>query len=107
MYQVVGHVAGFIRHHLPEVCLGITAVSLMLAGPVINGFVQQATQRFHWLVRFIVLVLVLTVGYGFLAHLLFRHLKLWLAPQPAISLIAITLGIYLALAFFARKQGKI
>jgi hypothetical protein len=107
MYHALAPVAGFIRHHLSEVCLGITAVTLLVAGPLINGFVRKLTERFHWLVRFIILVLLLTAGYGLLAHLIFTCLKRWLAPQPALSLIVITAAIYLALALFAQKQGKI
>jgi hypothetical protein len=107
MYHYAGIVAGLIRNHLSVVCLGITAVTLMLAGPVINGFVQQLTQKFHWLIRYLILVLMCTAGYGFLAQVIFKNLSRWLAPQPAFSLIAITTAIYLALAFFARKQGHI
>jgi cation transport ATPase len=107
MYHVIAPVAGFIRHYLNGVCLGMTAVSIMLVGPFINGHVRQLTQKYHWLIRYIVLVLMCTAGYGFLAHVLFKYLHRWLQPMASLTLIAVTAAIYLALAFFARNQGKI
>jgi hypothetical protein len=107
MHHVILTIAGLIRQHLPEVCFGITAVSLILAGPAINEFVQRLTKTFHWLVRYFIFVLMCTIGYGFLAQVIFRGLKHWLVCQKSLSLILITTALYLVLAFFARKQGKI
>ncbi len=92
---------------MAQVSLGITAVSLMLAGPVINGFIQNLTQKFNWLLRYVVFILVCTVGYGFLTHFVFRGLARWLAYQRNKELLVITVVIYLVLAFFAKKQGHI
>jgi hypothetical protein len=89
------------------VSLGITAVSLMLAGPYINVFIQNMTQKLHWLLRYLIFILVCTVGYGFLTHFALRSLARWLVYQRNTELLVITAAIYLALAFFAKKQGHI
>jgi hypothetical protein len=107
MYHMLTPVADLIRRHLAEVSLGITAVALMLVGPVVNGIVQRATLRLHVLLRFAALVLLLTAGYGILSQVTFSCVKRWLSLLPPLSLIGVTVGIYLVLAFFARKQGKI
>lgn len=107
MHDPIAVVAEFLRLHIAGVTFGMTAVSLMLAGPVINGGVQRAVQRFHWLVRYAIFVLLCTVGYGFLTNLLYRGLARWLLYQQSLHLIIIVTVIYLALAFFARKQGHI
>ncbi|MGA3050447.1 MAG: DUF3392 family protein [Chitinispirillaceae bacterium] len=107
MHEPVDFLAGLTRSHLAQVSLGITAVTLILAGPVINGFIQNMTQRFHWLLRYCIFVLMCTIGYGFLTHFVFRGLARWLAYQRNVELLIIIAGIYLVLAFFAKKQGHI
>lgn len=100
-------IAIFIRHHLQEVCFGITAVSLMLFGPMLNGTVKHITRSLHWLLRYLVYVLLCTVGYVFLAKGMYdgiRHLLLMLS-RPV--LVFVTLGIYLVLAWIAKQQKEI
>ena len=101
------YLAGLVRQYMSEVCFGITAVSLILAGPAINGFVQRLTASFHWLVRYLLFVLMCTAGYGLLTQVIYRGLKHWFIHQRGLALILITTGIYLVLAFFAKKQGRI
>jgi Kef-type K+ transport system membrane component KefB len=107
MHEPVNFLAGLIRSHIAQVSLGITAVSLMLAGPLINTFVQNATQKLHWLLRYCIFILMCTVGYGLLTHFVFRGLARWLVYQRSTELLVITVGIYCVLAFFAKKQGHI
>ena len=107
MSHPIMYFAGLIHQNMSEVCFGITAVSLILAGPAINGFVQRLTASFHWLVRYLFFVLMCTVGYGLLTQVIYRGLKQWLVHQGGLTLILIATGIYLVLAFFAKKQGRI
>jgi H+/Cl- antiporter ClcA len=107
MHDYFVPVAGLIRRYLPEVCLGITAVTMMLSGPSINGFIQKITQKLNWFFRYVVFVVMCAAGYGALAQVLYRLLKFWFAKQHSMALVLITIGIYLVLAFFARKQGHI
>jgi hypothetical protein len=107
MHEPVNFLAGLIRSHMVQVSLGITAVTLMLTGPFINGFIQNMTQKLYWLLRYGIFIFMCTIGYGFLTHLVFRGLARWLAYQRNIELLVIIAGIYLVLAFFAKKQGHI
>ena len=107
LHGPVVFLSGLIRTHINYVSLGITAVSLMLAGPYINGFIGQMTQKLNWFLRYILFILMCTIGYGLLTQVVFRNLARWLMYQHSVALIVITTIIYLGLAFFARKQGHI
>jgi Na+-driven multidrug efflux pump len=100
-------VAQLIRTYLSEVCFGITAVALLLAGPAINGFFARLTEKLHWIVKYLLFVLLCTVGYGVLTQVVYRGLKHWMVRQHSMVLVLVTIGIYLVLAFFAKKQGHI
>ena len=101
------YIAKLIRPNLSGICLCMTAVTLVLAGPYINRFVAGLTEKLHWLTRYLVFVLMCTIGYGALSQILYRGLKHWLMGQPAFALVAFTIVIYLVLAYFARKQKRI
>lgn len=101
------YVARLIRTHLSEVCFGMTAVTLILAGPYINRFVARITRKFHWLTRYLVFVLMCVIGYGALVQILYRGLKFWLTGQRSFALVVFTVIIYLVLAYFARKEKHI
>lgn len=107
MNQYFLPVANLIRHYLSEVCFGITAVALILAGPAINSFFSRMTDKLHWLLKYLLFVLVCTVGYGVLTQVLYQGLKHWLVRQHNTVLVLVTIGIYLVLAFFAKKQGHL
>jgi hypothetical protein len=107
MNDPIQFAAVFIRHHLSDVCFSITAVTLILAGPTINGFVAQITRRMHWFVRYLVFVLMCSIGYGALIQILYRGLSYWLIRQYGFMLVLFTVVIYLVLAYFARKQKHI
>jgi len=107
MNDPILYVAKLIRPNLSEVCFGMTAVALILAGPYINEFVTRVTDKLHWLARYLAFVLMCTVGYGALTQILYRGLKHWLTGQSAFALVTFTIVIYLVLAYFARKQKHI
>jgi hypothetical protein len=100
-------VANLIRRYLSEVCFGITAVSLILAGPAINSFFSRITEKLHWILKYLLFVLVCTVGYGVLTQVIYQGLKHWMVHQRSMVLVLVTVGIYLVLAFLAKKQGHI
>jgi lysylphosphatidylglycerol synthetase-like protein (DUF2156 family) len=107
MNDPILYIAKLIRPNLSEICFCMTAVALVLSGPYINEFVANLTEKLHWLVRYLVFVLMCTVGYGALVQILYRGLKHWLSGQHAFALVAFTVVIYLVLAYFARKQKRI
>lgn len=107
MNHFILSIAQLIRSYLSEVCFGITAVALLLGGPAINGFFARLTEKLHWIVRYLLFVLLCTVGYGVLTQVVYQGLKHWMVRQHSMVLVSATIGIYLVLAFFAKKQGNI
>jgi hypothetical protein len=107
MNYLITQLSTFIRHHLPEAVFGITTVTLVLAGPYLNSLVKKATSNMHWLLRFVVFVLVVCAGYGFLAHLLYITVKNWFLHMNNLTLVLSTLISYLILAWVAKQQREI
>jgi hypothetical protein len=96
-----------IRNHLREVVFGITSVTLILAGPHINGLLKKITAKFNWVLRFICYVILCCAGYGFLTHYIYRTLiKLFVKLEP-VPLVVVTLVSYLILAWFAKQHKQI
>jgi hypothetical protein len=107
MHPIISQFATLIRHHLPEVVFGITTVTLVLAGPYLNSIVKKITNKMHWLLRFVVFVIVVCAGYGFLAHLLYVTVKSWFLHMNSITLVIVSLSSYLILAWIAKQQKEI
>ena len=105
--SIIRDIALFIRQNMQFVSFGITAVTIMLIGPFINGTVKRICMSMHWLLRYVVYVLLCTAGYGFLAHFLYYGIKSWLSGLSGVLLITWTLAIYLVLAWFAKQQKAI
>jgi hypothetical protein len=107
MNPLISQFANIIRHHLPEVVFGITTVTLVLAGPYLNSIVKKITGKMHWLLRFVIFVIVVCAGYGFLAHLLYITAKSWFIHMNNITLVIVSLTSYLVLAWIAKQQKEI
>jgi hypothetical protein len=107
-FQTVVHdAAQFLRQNIQFITFGITAVTVTLVGPYINGTVKRITASLHWTLRYILFVLLCTLGYGFLSHTLYFWLKKWLIHLPEIQLILWVSAIYLGLAWVAKQQKEI
>ena len=61
----------------------------------------------HWILRYLIFIILCTIGYGFLSHILFNGIKKWLAGQASLPLIGWTIGIYLVLAWIAKQRKAI
>lgn len=107
MNHLISQFANLIRHHLPEVVFGITTVTLVLAGPYLNSVVKKMTSTMHWILRFVIFVIVVSAGYGFLAHLLYITVKNWFIHMNNITLVIVSLTSYLVLAWIAKQQREI
>lgn len=99
--------ASFVRTYLHEICFGITAVALMLFGPSINGAVRKITRKLNWVIRYSIFVLLCTVGYIFLSQALYRGVRHLLLLCGGSLRVAVTVGIFLVLAYIAKEQKAI
>jgi hypothetical protein len=105
--ELLNQTVAVIRNHLQEVVFGITTVTLVLAGPYINGILKKITAKFHWVLRFISYIVLCCAGYGFLTHYLYQTLiKIFVKLEP-VPLVVITLASYLILAWFAKQHNQI
>lgn len=107
MQPLLTQIASVIRHHLDEVVFGITSVTLVLAGPYINGLLKQITCKMNWFLRFILYVFLCCAGYGFLTHFLYQLLIKTFVHFESYLLVIVTLLSYLVLAWFAKRQKQI
>ncbi|HEX2956656.1 MAG TPA: DUF3392 family protein [Chitinispirillaceae bacterium] len=106
-HSIIHDSALFLRHNIQFVAFGITAVTVTLIGPYINGTVKRISASLHWLIRYVLFVLLCTLGYGFLTQVLYFWLKKWIIRLPDIHLLIWTSLIYLGLAWFAKQQKEI
>jgi ABC-type multidrug transport system permease subunit len=105
--QYIISLAKYIRTHMQEVCFGITAVTLVIAGPSINGLFRKITQNLHWFFRYLLFIVLCSAGYGALSQVIYRGVRNWLRGQSSIMLVIWTAAIYLLLAWIAKKQKDI
>lgn len=105
--HIVVAVADCIRQYIPEISFGITAVTLMLAGPIINRTVKLLSRSLHWLLRYAIFIMLCTVVYGFLSQAIYRSLRIWFVNLDNMMLDFWVCVIYLGLAWFAKRQHEI
>ncbi len=105
--DALDYCAIFIRNHLNQICFGITAVTIMLFGPNINGTTRHLTRKLNWILRYGVFVILCTVGYTFLSQAIFQGTRRLLLSCSSPLLVAATAGIYLVLAWIAKEQKAI
>ena len=98
-------VAVFFRPHLEAVAIGIAATLLIIYGDSINGFFRRQTLALHFAVRFILFVLLCSIGYAFLTSELVKLLHSYLSGMNDVSLVISVVAAFLILAFLARA-GK-
>ena len=103
----VDSVAQYLRNHIPEISVSITAVVIMLAGPYLTSFIKRFTKSFNWFFKYCCFILLCTAGVGFLTKILYQILKHWFSQQSGITLILWVIGLYLGLALFAKLQKEI
>ena len=104
---IVDTVAQYMRSHINEISVSITAVVIMLVGPYLVSSIKRLTKSYNWFVRYCCFILLCTVGIGFLTKFLYQILRLWFSQQSGIALILWVVGVYLALALFAKLQKEI
>jgi hypothetical protein len=104
--SAIAYLTSFIRTNLHEIAFGITAVTMVLAGPHINRNIQSIVRNLHWLLRYAVFVLLCTGGYALLSQAIYRGVKHVLHSLSNPLLIIVTAGVYLLLAWVAKGQKK-
>jgi hypothetical protein len=107
MQDVLVSLGRFIRSHGNEACVGISAVVLMLVGPRITHWFLSVVKSLHWIVRYVLVILLITAGFGTLSNIIFRVSKRYLMELNNTELVFWTLAVFLLLGLVARNEKKI
>lgn len=105
--QIIVTVASCIRQHIPEISFGITAVALVLIGPSVNRVIRHLSRSLHWSLRYTIFIMLCTIGYGFITHILYKSLRVWFVNLDNSMLVFWVCVVYLGLAWFAKRQHEI
>ncbi|MCL2688810.1 MAG: DUF3392 family protein [Chitinispirillia bacterium] len=99
--------AQFLANNLNEICLSITAVTIMIAGPHLTSAIKRVTKPYNWFFKFCCFIILCTVILTFLSKILYKGLKYWYGQQSGLALILWVTCTYLSLAFIAKQQKEI
>lgn len=105
MQTWIHDIANFMRAHLPSISVGLVSTTLVIYGANINGFFRKLTRKIGVLWRFILFVLLCSLGYGFVSSQAVKWINHNLRTLPDWQLLVAIGGSFLLLAFLA-KQGK-
>lgn len=95
------------RSHLSEIAFSITAMILVVVGPYINAGAKRLSQKFHWLFRYVLFVVLTTVGYGLLANFALRNMRGVLYSLSTGTMLLAVLLAHLVLAWMLKADKKI
>jgi hypothetical protein len=99
--------AQWMRGHIPEIAISITAMILVVSGPYINAGLKLLTGKLHWLMRYALFVLLSTVGYGLITNFAFRGLRGVLWSLTGWQLVGAVAGAHLILAWLLKRDKAI
>jgi hypothetical protein len=103
----IDYPAHWMRNHLSEIAISITAMILVVAGPYINAGLKKLTGTLNWLLRYALFVLLSTVGYGLITHFSLRTLRSMLFSLGKWELLAVVAGAHLVLAWLLKRDRAI
>jgi Mn2+/Fe2+ NRAMP family transporter len=106
MNHYISSFASYLHGHLQEISFGMTAVVLTLAGPIINNGISKISKNLHWFITYVIFILVCTVGYALAPHYLYQFLRSWFHGLSSLILVLWIVGIYLVLAWLAKRQSN-
>jgi hypothetical protein len=107
MYEPLSALGHFLRPHCSEICVGITAVTLMLVGPPARKLFLTLIRKFHWIVRYLMVIVLITAGFGTLSNLVYLASKRMLLAGDNTQFFLLTVGIYLVLGLIAKRERRV
>ena len=105
MLPYIHQFANFLRVHLDSIAVRLVATLLMIYGASINNYFKRITKSIPFVGRFILFVVLCSVGYAFACSQMVRLLKMGLRQLSDLPLIGVVAGCFILLAFLA-KSGK-
>jgi hypothetical protein len=99
--------ADVIHPHLQQVALAIVASLLFIYGEDLNGLIKKQIQRYHFLIRLAIFMLVCAFGYGMLTIFLTMLVARFLASLDAVYLIPALLGFFFIGGILAERKKQL
>lgn len=97
----------YLRDHTQEIAFSLVATLLMVYGHSINKHFRKTTNKMNWFVRFVLFVLLCTIGYGFLSTVLVKLIAKGLNRLEAHYFLGSIIASYLILAIIAKKKKEV
>jgi len=107
MELFVGRLSEFMRQYLSQISTALVATLLALYGGYMNEAAKKAMKNLHFLVRFMVFVLLCAFGYGAFSLLIARALREILGGVGGLYLAPIIVAAFFMLGLLAEKKNKI
>jgi hypothetical protein len=105
--QILQAIDTWMLGHLDALVLGLIATLLTVYGTSLNGLFRRWTQGLHFLIRYLLFVVLCAFGYSFLTNFLMVQSKEMLAQVPSLYRVGGILGAYLLLAFLVRREREV
>lgn len=97
----------FVRTHLAEIAVSLTAMILVVLSPILNKGMKAVAGPLHWLVRYGLFVLFTTVGSGLLTLFGVRFLQAGLRSLTDGQLVGAVAGAHLLIAWVLKRENHI
>lgn len=98
---------GYLRDHTQEIAFSLVATLLMVYGHQLNRYFRKTTAKMNWFVRFILFVLLCTIGYGFLSTVLVKFIASGLSQLSSQAFLGTITASYIFLAYIARRKKEV
>jgi hypothetical protein len=105
--DVARALADLIHPYLQQVALAIVATLLFIYGEDLNAVIKRSMQRYHFLVRVFIFMLVCAFGYGLLTIFLTMLVAQFLASLDATYLVPTILGFFFIVGILADRKKQI
>ena len=107
MLPYIHQFASFLRVHLTSISVGLVATLLILYGSYINNYFKRITKSIPFVGRFILFVVLCSVGYAFACSQMVLLLKMGLRELSDFPLIGVVIGSFVLLAFLAKNEKEV
>ena len=105
--QAARALADLIHPYLQQVALGIVASLLFIYGEDLNGLIKKQIQKYHFLFRVLIFMLVCAFGYGALTIFLTMIVAKFLASLDAVYQVSVLLGFFFIVGILAERKKQI
>jgi|SaaInlStandDraft_1057018.scaffolds.fasta_scaffold699800_1 hypothetical protein len=105
--DILSQSSGWVRGNLSQIANSIVITLLAVYGNDLNRFVKNKVKDKNILIRYIVFIVFMSFGYGFLTVFLLPYIVTTLQLFGNLYLAPVTVGVYLLICFLATTKKQI